>query len=122
MSASFRNRSQQQIAMAFNTLMCAYNPDFVIFNDAYYLNTYWKWMQEKSKESESFLFRPLLASLRILPAALGDTACLYGISCIAQDAALARHLEKSIEMMETPDERAEAEKRREFQAGKWSVK
>gem|GEM_PF-326438 len=113
---------QQQIAMAFNTLMCAYNPDFVIFNDAYYLNTYWKWMQEKSKESESFLFRPLVASLRILPAVLGDTACLYGISCITQDAALARHLEKSIEMMETPDERAEAETRREFQAGKRSVK
>ena len=113
---------QQQIAMAFNTLMCAYNPDFVIFNDAYYLNTYWKWMQEKSKESESFLFRPLVASLRILPAVLGDTACLYGISCITQDAALARHLEKSIEMMETPDERAEAETRREFQAGKRSIK
>ena len=58
----------------------------------------------------------------VRPAVLGDTACLYGISCITQDAALARHLEKSIEMMETPDERAEAETRREFQAGKRSIK
>ena len=92
----------QYIAVILNTMICAYNPDVIIINDAHYLNLYSNWVCTSEDWADKYIFRPMVGSVQIKTSILRERATMTGIACVTEDLLLQAKLREIVRAEDRP--------------------